>query len=119
MSITRVRYKETKQDTYKAVEVSTQNKKIKRFDSGDFVKDWYDATKYILTELPNELHHSNSSTVDHFIMDGDAYDSAYLEFDEVSEQPYLSYENAFDGIELFVKAGTKPTWNELRELCGD
>ena len=23
------------------------------------------------------------------------------------------------GMELFVEAGTNPTWNELRELCGD
>lgn len=27
--------------------------------------------------------------------------------------------NYIEGIEFFVKEGTTPTWEELREICGD
>ena len=61
----------------------------------------------------------NSSSVNHFIMDGGKkfFRSAFLFTDKDVE---LRYENTNDrGIEFFVAKGTKPTWLELRELCGD
>ena len=50
-------------------------------------------------------------------MDGAPFDSMYLAFDE-NDKPYLTSEY-IDGIEFFVKEGTTPTWEELREICGD
>lgn len=120
MSVTSINYDEPNQDLYVSVDISLmRDKQKKTFNSGDFVKDWYDCTKYIITEL-SELNEPlmNSSSVDHFIMDGDKYESSYLLFDENGE-PYLSKEYQNKGIELFVKSGTNPTWNELREICGD
>ena len=82
------------------------------FNSGNFVKDWYDRTKYIIMQIGTEEFHTNSSSVDHFIMDGAPYDTAYLKGVE------LVYEY-YNGIEFFVPEGTKPTWAELREMCSD
>ena len=42
----------------------------------------------------------------------------YLHFDEKTETSYLDYKD-YSGIEFFVKEGTRPTWEELREICGD
>ena len=88
------------------------------FASGDFVKDWYDATKYFIQHLlDTEGHLSESSTVDHFIMDGAPYDSGYMEVED--GKGVLYYGTSTRGLEFFVKEDTTPTWDELRELCGD
>lgn len=101
---------------YKSVTID-RNKTNKLFDSGDFVKDWYDALKWFL-QSEFELPLVNSSSVDHFIMDGAPYDSAYLLVED--NKPSLMYGRDYaDNIELFVPEGTTPTWEELRKLCGD
>ncbi len=99
----------------------------KIFNSGNFVKDWYDAKKFYLNELSETEYLSGSSTCDHFIMDGAKFDSAYLHvIDEVPVLKYLDREDPkwylskdADGWEFFVEEGTKPTWEELRAFCGD
>lgn len=105
---------------YQSVDISYNNlKKEKIFDSGDFVKDWYNCNKFIITKLfDKEPHIMMSSSFDNFFMDGAKFDSAYL-ITNGDEAPELSYERDDDKIEFFVKKGTKPTWLELRELCGD
>lgn len=114
---------------YKSVEIHFGNKEKKFFDTGDFVKDWWDRTKYIIQELLDSGDvFINSSSVDHFIMDGAPYDSAYLHV--VDEKPVLKYVDTTDpdylftqadifehGTEMFVPEGTKPTWEELKEIC--
>ena len=115
---------------YKSVYIHCANKKNSRqFKSSNFVKDWYDAKKYYINELQDkEPYLGGSSTCDHFFMDGAEYDSAYLHI--VDERGVLKYPNYADphwymsedvtnGIEFFVETGTKPTWEELREICGD
>ena len=105
---------------YKSVDVSYNGGKLKKkFNSGDFVKDWYDCIKLILTKIHGKEHISNSSSVDHFIMDGAKFDSAYLKV--VKGKAELVYDDKAheEGIELFVVEDTKPTWEELKELCGD
>jgi hypothetical protein len=117
---------------YESVYIHTSNGDIK-FDSGDFILDWYNCMKKFYNELvESEGHLSFSSSVDNFIMDGAPYDSAYLHFDE-NETPYLRYMNrVFEptleqmvedreiyskGIEMFVPENTKPSWEELKEYC--
>lgn len=117
---------------YESVYIHTTTPKGKSkeclFKTGNFVKDWYDATKaYINGKIGGDGHLSGSSTVDHFIMDGAEFDSAYLHIE--NDKPVLKYidrsvENWYltdvdRGIEYFVKEGTTPTWEELREMCGD
>ena len=118
MSFTSIDYEEPKQKTYKAVSVCDNNNKTVLFNTGDFVKDWYDSIKHLLTNLADEPNHMHSTSVDHFQMDGNGYDSMYMTFNEETNSGELSTEYG-DGIEFFVKAGTKPTWDELRKLCGD
>jgi hypothetical protein len=123
MAVIGISYNEGRKNlAYKSVDIRYGAKfdKTKVFDSGDFVKDWYDCNKFIITKLyEKEFHFSNSSSVDNFIMDGAPYRSAYLKTTETTAE--LVYEHDFNdrGIEFFVKKGTKPTWNELRVLCGD
>jgi len=117
---------------YKCVQASFTSRKTKKnFASGDFVKDWYDCMKFIITnEKTNKEPIYHSSSVEHFIMDGAPYDSAYLQ--QINGKPFLKYINYKDkaylfsqldvymtGIEFFVKKGTRPTWRKLRTLCFD
>ena len=102
------------------------NKKV--FDSGNFVKDWFGAKKFFADNLMETEHFSHSSTVDHFIMDGAKYDSAYLHMkDDIPELKYIDYSDELwyinqasvdeEGWEFFVVEGTKPTWEEFKEMC--
>lgn len=105
---------------YKGIDVSYNNlKSKKKFDSGNFVKDWYDCIKFCITKIQNSEPIIHSSSVNHFFMDGAKYDSAYLVV--TKEKTSLSYdsENHGENIELFVEENTTPTWEELRKICGD
>jgi len=95
------------------------------FNSGNFIKDWFDAKKKYVQEFSKNEFLSASSTCDHFIMDGAKFDSAYLHMD--GEIPILKYldrtqqypfiSDVTTGIEMFVPEGTQPTWEELKEMC--
>lgn len=109
---------EGKPDTYKYVYLippaSGIEDKIK-FDSGDFVQDWYDCLKYL---IDNQWGVCDSSAVNHFIMDGAPYDSAYLH-DAGDNDWQLTYEYITDGIELFVNKGERLTWQEMKDKYGE
>lgn len=112
---------------YESVELHAGEEKF-IFNSGNFPKDWYEAKKkYNLEIQDKEPYLSASSSVDHFIMDGAPYDSAYLHF--VNDLPVFKYvddtepnylnNQAYifqEGWEFFVVEGTKPTWEEFKEL---
>jgi len=103
---------------YKSVAFKPRQGEEKLFDSGDFIKDWYNCTKYIITEWDNvdEEPLMHSSSVDHFIMDGAKFDNAKLIFK--GDEPMLSYVNYLEGIEFFVPENTQPTWEELSKMVG-
>ena len=90
-------------------------RKFKVFNTGDFVKDWMHALKWFIEGDFGE-HLVNSSSVDHFIMDGAPFDSAYIGFNE-NKEPYLYYEWDDRGLEVFVPKGMRPTWEELKIMC--
>jgi hypothetical protein len=108
---------------YKSVDISYGYlKKEKVFDSGNFVKDWFDLVKFIIMELSGaEPHFSGSSSVNHFFMDGadELYDEAYLVDATVDGKlkSVLSYDYDEDAIRFYVPKGTQPTWEELKEMC--
>lgn len=100
------------------------------FNSGNFVVDWWNAIKKFYNELvETEPYLSHSSSVDHFIMDGAPYYSAYahpegdgLELKYVDEDWTKDIESMVaarqiyeGGIEIFVHDGTTPTFEELKE----
>ncbi len=116
MSVIAINYDErNKRDLgYESVRILS-GKEVNFFNTGNFVKDWYDCIKYYITVLSEtDLHLSHSSSVDHFIMDGAPYDSAYLITD--NDKWELSYDakDCDKGIEFFVPKNTRPTWNELK-----
>lgn len=119
MAVRGINYKEGTNGGYESVYIHYGEQQKKVFASGNFVKDWYYAMKwFILSDnLTNELGICNSSSVDHFIMDGAPYDSVYLLPD--SENSRLSYNYDDGGLEFFVPKGTTPTWKELKKLCDD
>lgn len=99
---------------------SNPEKKETLFNSGDFVKDWYDLIKYVVVNNTHDNEHvMGSSTADHFFMDGadELYDEAYLHDDGNGHD--LHYDYKPNCLRLYVHKGTKPTWNELKELCGE
>lgn len=120
MAVVGINYKEPKPSTYKGVELSLrgeESRTLKEFKTGDFVKDWYDLLYYIIhSGITEKEHLSYSSSVDHFIMDGAPFESAYLKFKE-DDTPYLDYKYDMTnvGIEFFVPRGKRPTWEELKE----
>lgn len=121
MAVISIEYDEGNKDNlgYKSVEIcygdNLKEKKI--FNTGDFVKDWYDMRKYMIqTLLDSEQFFISSSSVDHFIMDDAPYDSAYLKTND-DGTPYFSYVYDEESIEFFVPKSTQPTFNELKEIC--
>jgi len=104
---------------YKQVYLHLCSDKEFLFESGNFVKDWFNAKKKFLEVHEEEMHLSASSSVDHFIMDGAPYDSAYLVFKDGGDVGELTYEYDDKGWEMFVDKGTTPTWEELKKLCKD
>lgn len=121
MAVLFINSEEFKPETYKSIEISyrddNDHKKTKVFNSGDFVKDFFNAHKFWVQEIESKGSSKvlcYSSSVDHFIMDGAPFDSTYLMFDK-DDKPYLSYDYDSEGIELFVPRSKKWTWEELKK----
>jgi hypothetical protein len=124
MAVYGINYDEGNKDLgYESVDISYGYLKEKKiFNSGNFVKDWFDLVKFIIMELGQaEPHFVGSSSVDHFFMDGadKLYDEAYLVDATVDGElkSVLSYVYDEDAIRFYVPKGTQPTWNELKEMC--
>ena len=112
---------------YHGVYLHTENGKHK-FESGNFVKDWYDAKKKYMEIAETDPYLSASSGVNHFQGDGGKFDSGYLhvidgkpvlKYIDRSDPNYLSTQEEIyeDGWEFFAEEGTQPTWEELKEIC--
>jgi hypothetical protein len=134
MAYTTINYRDGEKDNlgYESVEIHYgrgKSEKKKFFNTGNFVKDWFDCNKFKVMELAEtEPFFTHSSSVDHFIMDGAPYDSAYLHMDgdrgvlkyvDRTDPMYLiSQQDIYEGgTEFFVPEGTQPTWEELKEMC--
>ncbi len=127
MAFITINYEDGNGQSYESVEIQYGVKSKKIFNSGNFIKDWYDMRKFMIQKLVDkETHFACSSSIDHFIMDGAPYDSAYLHM--VDDKPVLKYidrsnpdwwkiEGIDDGLEFFVPENTQPTWKELKEMC--
>lgn len=128
MGIIRINYDEFDKDSYESVEIKCGDQN-KVFNTGNFVKDWFDMQKFIASEELNETYWSYSSSVDHFITDGAPYDYGYLHcqndgyilkyLDRTDPKWYETQSDISEGIEFFVPENTQPTWNELKEMCSD
>jgi hypothetical protein len=125
MAVIGIDYEETKPETYNGIYIHYEGGR-KEFNTGNFIKDWYAHQKWIVNEigdgeLKDEHHFSNSSSVDHFIMDGANVISRYLKYDEKTETPYLTKEYDWHdaGTEVFIPEGTDWNWNEYKKYCNE
>ena len=128
MAVVNINYEDGNTSTYKGVEFHfSVNDEVKVFNSGDFVKDWYDCNKFIVFELDriDEYHIVCSSSLDHFLQDGDDYDPVYLieqedKTWELFSLDYVNENNIYDGyIEYFVPKGVMMTWEEMKAKYDD
>jgi len=125
MAVINIVYTEPNVKTYKYVEISYRKageNKTKIFNSGNFVRDWYDLNKWVAqnqeTELGDEYAYAASSSVDHFITDGAPYIARYLKLDE-NNKPYLDSNFDFidQGTEFFIPEEVDWTWEQLKEYA--
>jgi hypothetical protein len=116
-----INYDDVDAKSYVAVQVRPRIGEEQVFNTGDFVKDWFHANKWIVNNWTDEeIHLRHSSSVDHFIMDGggNLYDSRYLSFDEDYEPILIEYtENMGSCIEVFIPKNSNFTWGQLKEYC--
>jgi hypothetical protein len=111
MAVISISYVEPDVTTYENVNISCNNGIKQKFDSGNFIIDWYNAIKYCVINLDEIIMFSSS--VNHFITDGKLYDSAYLFI--IDDKPVFKYDD-YNGIEHFVPKGMKYTWEEYKKL---
>jgi len=77
MGILSVDYIDGKQDTYKGLVFDLEEEE-KRFDSGDPVIDYIDFLKWFSETSKWNFGYQESSSVNHFFMDGDKYYDRYF-----------------------------------------
>jgi len=113
-------------DSYESVQVLYDfKKKVKTFDSGDFVRDWYYAIKFKLSLDKLDFDFEVSDTINNFIVDGAPFDIVWLRRYHAYKVtvPYLTdYSGNSEWPKnsmFFVEKGTTPSWEELREMCDD
>jgi len=68
-------YDEPKAKTYRGVHLHIEDE-VNKFDSGDFIKDWFNMNKFIAHSYLTGC--SISSSYDHFFMDGAKYNPLHL-----------------------------------------
>lgn len=93
----------------------------KEFNTGNLAVDWFHLW-YYLTHSGNferEPFIAYTSSVDHFIMDNEAYKIAILVYDEEKGLHELvhDYDMYTEGMTIFVEKGHRPTWDEHRAYC--
>lgn len=102
-------YNEPNPRSYKNVKVYYSPEKESIFESGDFCKDWFLATKEALLHSvfsKDDPHVLFSSSVDHFFMDG--ADELY----DVINIPDTT-------IQIYIPKGSKMNWEKCKKLWND
>lgn len=114
-------YTDDSDSIYSHISLTINNTKEQIFKSlktGDFIKDWFNLKKYLLS---NEIDLVvNSSSVDHFIMDNtNTLKSKYLVYKanpELVDYDDLDLDNdVYD--ELFIPKDSNFTFQDLKNYC--
>ena len=88
---------------------------IKKYDSGNFIADWYKATEYMIRYMKT-YDVAFSRGIDDYIHLSNKYTKVYLK--KYGSQWILS-KDINDGYIFYVNKGTNPTSVELKQLCSD
>ncbi len=100
MAYSTIRYTEPKQSTYESIELHYREngqERTKCFDSGNIIIDFYSYMMF-LQNVPDAFYDENygiteSSTWDHFFMDGNKYHESYFD-PETGE--FINWRKALD-----------------------
>ena len=88
------------------------------FKSKNFVKDWYDMMKMVLSDKVGVNYYTGlSSSVHHFVSDTGLYESRFL-ISQNAENTHWAFEKtnpSGDAYEFFVPRGWKGGWKELKD----
>lgn len=124
MSFITIKYEIDKNENVIYEKVCLTNEKDKEFEfkSGNFTRDWYDATKFIQTN-DDFSYLNSSSSVNHFIWDSkDQYKPIYVYYNngwEITENVRYFMDEVMDSyhyFELFLnKDESYSSWSELKE----
>jgi hypothetical protein len=88
---------------------------IKKCDSGDFVKDWYHATEYMIRYM-KKYTIIYSSGIGDFINLSNQYEKIYL---KKYNNNWTLFRDINNGYTFYILKGTSPTWDELKQQCTD
>jgi len=118
-------FEDGNQANYRAINLSIKGEELS-FKTGDPIKDWYDMIKSLIFAEDGYRGYVHSSSVDHFYMDGEQYECAYLikdqkdglwrfATDEDKKNDPMYYDK---GIEFMIPADNSiTTWEELKVYC--
>lgn len=111
-----VDYDERNQESYRGLDLVINDKAFK-FDTGNIIVDWVEHILHIIKTIPKEeiLQLNYSSTVDHFIMDGDLFELVVFKDDGSIEDPEKINELHHEGEPLYVINDKIKTFHELKK----
>tara|TARA_R110000796_G_scaffold215732_2_gene331752 strand:+ start:19044 stop:19397 length:354 start_codon:yes stop_codon:yes gene_type:complete len=94
------------------------NRNTEIFDSGDFVKDWYDYTKRKMQLDATEFQFVEHSSVSEFV-NNNPYKMMYLTVGQNREWVLINSTSNYRWFDVryYVEEDTNPTWEELKERC--
>jgi len=99
---------------YNYVYLHTSNNEF-IFNSGNFLKDWYDANKkYFNDQYKFEFHFFYSTSVSDFNEDNKDFEMVYLVLED--EKQKLLYQTRNEHIKMFVPKGQVLTWEQLKNI---
>lgn len=114
MAVIGIFYQKCEKIKYDHVFLHTINGEIK-FDSGNFLKDWYSGIKmFLYGDLKYDKDLYYSSTVDFFINDCADFDKVYLLLKD--DTGILIPIPQHECVRMFVPKGQSLSWTELKEI---
>jgi hypothetical protein len=94
------------------------NKDSKLFDSGDFVKNWYDCNKFKMHLDKREFDFKDDLSIEEYALKHSLVETRLA---QAEGGWVLDYDNkkTWRSVLYYVAEGTNPTWEELRKICED
>lgn len=88
---------------------------IKTYDSGNFVKDWYNALEYAIKHM-KKYNIVFSKGIDDYVHLSNKYKKVYL---KKYNNHWTLFNNINDGYVFYVLKDSNLSWEDLKQLCID
>tara|TARA_R110000796_G_scaffold27712_8_gene76225 strand:+ start:747 stop:1112 length:366 start_codon:yes stop_codon:yes gene_type:complete len=93
------------------------NKDSKEFKSNNFIKNWYDCTKFKIGLDNQEFDFIDDSSIDEYVKKN-SFDLKYLS-NPNGEWGLTDKRANHLAVKYYVEKDTNPSWLELRKICED